>query len=249
VAASYRPLWEAGVAVDFAHPESDLSPYALVVVPNLYLVTDAGAANLAAHVAGGGTLLMGRFSGVVDEHDRVRSPPAFRNVLGISVEEFHPLAEDEKLCCVSDALGRFEAGFWAEHLHAEGAEAVATIEGGDLAGVPAVLRHVHGRGTAWYVATRPEPAAVAALTRLVCAEAGVTPAADVPPGVEAVRRGDVLFLLNHGDGEAVVALDGRHLDLLSGAARDGSVALGRFGAAALRREPLPPLGRAGWGHE
>jgi hypothetical protein len=34
--------------------------------------------------------------------------------------EFHPLAEDEKLWCVSDALGRFEATYWTEHVRAEG---------------------------------------------------------------------------------------------------------------------------------
>jgi beta-galactosidase len=41
----YRPLFEAGVNADFAHPESDLSGYRLVLVPALYLVSNAGADN------------------------------------------------------------------------------------------------------------------------------------------------------------------------------------------------------------
>jgi beta-galactosidase len=69
----YRPVFEAGVNVDFAHPESDLSGYRLVVVPALYLVTDAGADNVRRFVADGGTALVIFFSGIVDEQDRVRS--------------------------------------------------------------------------------------------------------------------------------------------------------------------------------
>lgn len=203
-----------------------------MLAPNLHLVTDAGAASLAAHVAAGGHLVMGFYSGVVDAAARVRAggwPALFRKILGICVEEFHPLAEDEKLWCVSDVLGPFEATFWAERVRAEGAEAVAVVEAGDLAGVPVVTR----RETAWYVATRPEPAAMASLLRLVCGEAGVA-GIGAPPGVEAVRRGDVLFLLNHSERDVDVTLDGPHIDLLSGVARDGSAPLGRFGAAALR---------------
>ena len=46
--ALYRALWDAGVAVDLVGPEADLTGYRLVLVPTLYLVTDAGAANLGA---------------------------------------------------------------------------------------------------------------------------------------------------------------------------------------------------------
>ena len=51
---------------DFAHPGSDLSGYRLVMVPALYLVTDAGADNVRRYVEGGGTALITFFSGIVD---------------------------------------------------------------------------------------------------------------------------------------------------------------------------------------
>jgi beta-galactosidase len=77
---------------------------------------------------------------------------------------------------------------------------------------------------------------MSALLREVCAGAGVRAAvADLPPGVEAVRRGEVLFLLNHGEQPVEVTLEEPCVDLLSGARLDGSAALARFGAAALRR--------------
>ena len=62
--AFYRPLFEAGVNADFAHPESDLSTYRLVIVPALYLVSDIGADNVGRFVADGGTILMSFFSGI-----------------------------------------------------------------------------------------------------------------------------------------------------------------------------------------
>ena len=240
----YRPLWEAGVAVDIVPPGADLSPYALVIVPNLYLVTDAAAAGLAAHVAAGGHVLMGFFSGIVDEHDRVRLggyPAPFRELLGLRIEEFRPLAAGERLTCASAALGRFVCDYWLDDLRPEGAEVVATVESGAYAGTPVVLWNAHGAGSAWYVGSRLDEAGMDTLMRGVCAEAGVDPTlAGTPPGVEAVRRGDVLFLLNHGERPVEVAVDGAHVDLLTGAAHEGTLALDRFGVAALRRrEPGP----------
>jgi beta-galactosidase len=46
------------------------------------------------------------------------------------------------------------------------------------------------------------------------------PLAGAPPGVEAVRRGERLFLLNHARTPASVAVDGRAVEL---AARDAAV--------------------------
>jgi hypothetical protein len=54
----YRPLWHAGVAVDFVRPDADLSSYRLVLVPSLYLVDDGGAANLTGFAERGGTLVV-----------------------------------------------------------------------------------------------------------------------------------------------------------------------------------------------
>ena len=94
----YKPLYEANVPVDFAHPGSDLSSYRLVIAPNLYLVTDDSAENIRQFVAGGGTLLMSFFSGIVDAHDHIRLggyPAPFRELLGLQIEDFVPMAAGE----------------------------------------------------------------------------------------------------------------------------------------------------------
>ena len=216
-----------------------------MVAPNLYLVTDAAAECLVAYVAAGGSLLLSCFSGIVDEHDHVRLggyPAPFRELLGLRVEELWPLPAGETLAVRSAELGPFGGTLWAEAVKAEGAEVLAEVDGGDLDGTPAVLRHRYGAGGGWYLATRPEPAAMARIMSRACAEAGVSPAAPVAPGVEAVRRtgtagnGSWLFLLNHDDRPVETTLPSPAVDLLTGRRLEGTITLERFGVAVLAQE-------------
>ncbi|MYT74442.1 MULTISPECIES: beta-galactosidase [unclassified Streptomyces] len=241
VRAWHRALWEAGTTTDFAHPEHDLSAYRMVVVPQLYLLTDAAVENLLAYVRGGGRIVCGFFSGVADADDRVRPggmDARLRELFGIrTLHEWWPLEPGESVDC-----GEFAGTLWSEELTAaRDAEIVSAYRGGELDGLPAVLR----RGHAWYLSTLPEPSALRALLAGVAAEAGVRPPLPgLPAGVEAVRRGEVLFLLHHGRNETVVELpadEGPFHDLLTGAEYTGSVPLGRFGVVALR------AGRGGHG--
>ncbi|MFN7150289.1 MAG: beta-galactosidase [Microthrixaceae bacterium] len=210
----YQPLWELGVGVDFAHPEADLSGYRLVLVPGLYLVDDAAVQNLRHFVRGGGTVVVTYWSGIVDEHDHVRLggyPGAFRDLLGIRTEEFFPLLEGQKVRLDDGSTG----DLWTEWVHLDGAEAETSYADGPLPGVPAVTRHTYGEGTAWYVATRPDPAAMRRLLERACRAAGVDPAAQTRAGVEVVRRRgedtSYLFLVNHTDEAAEVTTSGTNL--------------------------------------
>ncbi|MFI6348908.1 beta-galactosidase [Streptomyces sp. NPDC050560] len=170
--AHHRPLYEASVATDVVPLDADLAPYKLLVVPNLYAVPTAAAERITAYVRGGGTLVMSYFSGITDEHDRVHPggyPAPFRELLGLTVEEFDPGPD----------------GSWAEVIRLEGAEAVDTFDDGS----PAVTRHPYGEGTAWYLGTRPEPEAMRALMDRVREEAEVHPVLPgLPPSTQARTR-------------------------------------------------------------
>ncbi len=212
--ALYRALWDRGVGVDFVAPDGDLSGYRLVVVPTLYTVTDAAAANIRTAAEAGATVLVTFFSGIVDEHDHIRLggyPGAVRDLLGVWVEEFAPLRAGE-LVRLDDGS---TADLWTEHLHLRGAEAVASYVDGPLPGVPAVTRHATGNGAAWYAACRLDAAGTSALVDRLLQEAGVSPVAPTRPGVEVVRRGtgdqSWLFVLNHTDAPATVDVRGHEL--------------------------------------
>ncbi len=174
-------------------------------------------------------MVVSYFSGIVDENDAIRLggyPGAFRELLGVRTEEFHPLLPGESVALDDGST----ATVWTEDLHLDGAEALVRYVDGPVPGRPAVTR----RGTATYVATRLDDGALDRLLAGVCDAAGVRPAVEgLPAGVEAVRRRgehDYLFLLNHGADTVSVPVSG--LDLLSG--RDGAVELEPFGVAVVR---------------
>jgi beta-galactosidase len=218
----YRPLLQAGVTADFAHPESDLSGYRLILVPALYLVSDAGADNLRRFVADGGTALITFFSGIVDPHDRVRLggyPAPWRELLGLRIEELAPLPYGAHVrlqgpgAAATGATGRL----WQDVIGLRGATPLLTFGEGHLGGEAAVTRHEHGRGTAFYLGTLPDQATLGHLVRQACLRAGITPWTGLPRGVEAVRRGDYLVLISHLDHPVELDLGAKRLDLLTGA--------------------------------
>ncbi|MEU2543161.1 beta-galactosidase [Streptomyces iakyrus] len=229
--AWHRALWQAHLTTDFAHPEHDLTPYAMVVVPQLYALTDTATDNLLAYVRQGGTLVCGFQTGVADEDDRVRPggmDARLRALFGIrTLHEWWPLEEGETVACEG-----FSGTLWSEELEGDGtAEETVRYRGGELDGLPAVLR----KGRAWYVSTLPEPGALRGLLASIADGVGVRPVLDgLPEQVEAVRRGEVLFVLNHGREPVTVDVPGTHRDLLTGTDVTDRVTLGRYGAAVLR---------------
>ncbi|MFI1001757.1 beta-galactosidase [Streptomyces galbus] len=229
--AWHRALWQAHLTTDFAHPEHDLGGYRLVVVPQLYALTDAAADRLLAYVRDGGTLVSGFLTGVADQDDRIREggmDARLRALFGIrTLHEWWPLEAGETAPCDG-----FDGTLWSEEIEPDDTvDETIPYRGGELDGLPAVLR----RGRAWYFSTLPEPDALRALLADIAAAAGVRPVlAGLPADVEAVRRGDLLFLLHHGREPVVVDVPGTHHDLLTGTTHTDRVPLGRYGAAVLR---------------
>ncbi|MFD5074577.1 beta-galactosidase [Streptomyces sp. NPDC058371] len=229
--AWHRALWESGLPTDFAHPtRGDLSVYPLVVIPHLYILDDSAIDALLAYVQGGGTLVCGFHTGAADQDDRIREggmDARLRELFGIrTIHEWWPLEAGESADC-----GDFRGTLWTEELEAADGEPVALYKGGELDGLPAVLR----KGRAWYVSTLPEPDALRALLGSAAQTAGVRPPLDdLPAAVEAVRRGALVFVLNHGHEPVTVEVPGTHHDLLTGTTAHGQVTLGRYGVAVLK---------------
>ena len=138
---------------------------------------------------------------------------------------------------------------WAELLEVDEdvtvlARFAASGSAKDLAGLPAVTRRELGKGRVLYSSVDLDSMGRLALARLAGAYAGLPAGGlaaagvlggvtDLPDGVEAVRRGDLLFLLNHGEGSAEIP--GVHgLELLTEQETGGHVILAPRSAAVVQ---------------
>jgi beta-galactosidase len=197
------------------HPSAALDAYRLVVVPTLYLVTDENAALVIAAADAGAQVPVTFFSGIVDEDDRVRLggyPGAFRDLLGVRVEEFFPLASGETASLENGGT----ATLWSEDVTATAATVLDQYASGPFARRPAVTRRDVGAGGAWHLSTLPDDALFDALLGALLDASGVNPVVDgLPPGVEAVRPrspdASWLLLANDTGDTHEVAVAGRDL--------------------------------------
>lgn len=246
--AVHRAFYEQNLAVDFVHPEADLSGYALVLAPVLYLLTQKGADNLAAFARGGGTLLATYASGIVDEHERVVPggyPGLLRDTLGVWVEEWAPIDGDRfnntlRLRGAGRRGAALSCREWTELLHVEDAEVLGTFTGDITAGRPALTRRKVGQGRALYLATGLDATGWKTLAARLAAEAGVAPLLQTPSEVEVSLRESSdgtrhLFVLNHRHAAVEIPL-GKLTghDLLGGKKAARRLRLPALGAAVLR---------------
>ncbi|WP_243076447.1 beta-galactosidase [Microbacterium sp. SS28] len=228
----YGALHARGIQVDIVAPERVDAGYDLVIAPALYLLRDEGAEALRSFVEDGGTLLAGPFTDIVDQHDQFRAGGFLTQLgplLGVRFEDFGALpgastggmgvgagvgaqianAAGGSVVSVRFGDRSFGGRLVAESVHAEAAEVVATFGDGLAAGGPALTRNPHGLGEAWYVATMPDTEGLDAVVSAVLAASGVRPVVEnLPAGVEAARRGDLVTVVNHGDESAEIAIEG-----------------------------------------
>lgn len=262
-AAWHAALFERGYVVDFVRPGAPLDGYELVVAPQLFRLGAETAAALTAAASAGATVLVTSGSGYVDLEGHAYlggylGPLA--PVLGVRVTDILPRGDEPgpesrpgRSARISGAIavrenarvlweGRAQAGAmhsprWAERVVLDGAEVIARFSGVDVDGLPAITRKANGAGEAWYVAAELDAEGLDGLLAELERRSGLRPElAAAPRGVEAVRRGDALVLLNHSDDPvAVDGVSGR--DLLSGRVADDGVTIAPRSAVILAGDP------------
>ena len=154
----YRALYRLNVGVDFVFPETqDLSAYKVVVVPPLYIASDALLERLVNYVRAGGHLVLTLKSGFCDEYSTVRhamAPGPLREAAGFHYQEFSNLAKP--LALKGDP---FQAGAenrvtdWAEMLMLDSAKPLAWYDHPFFGKYPAVTENYYGKGMLTYEGT------------------------------------------------------------------------------------------------
>ncbi|WP_328438013.1 beta-galactosidase [Streptomyces sp. NBC_00444] len=243
VHAYYRAAREAGADVDVVPVTADLTEYAVVLAPVLHMVKGDLATRLEAVAERGGTVLATFLSGRVDEHDRAfltDVPGPLAPLMGIRVDEWDARPPDVVQPIELGEL-RTEARLVFELVLPRGAEPVAVYGADFYAGTPAVTRHRHGEGEAWYVATALDQPGVDWVVRRVLARHDLLgPYADHPSVETATRIAPdgtgLLFLLNHAPEPAHLIAHTTATDLLTGKrVEEGqSLTLEPLGTAILR---------------
>lgn len=217
LACHYNALARAGITVDLIGQEDDLTGYGLVVAPMLYLLREEFADRLCAFAQAGGTVVVGPWTGVVDENDLCRlgdTPYGLTRLLGLRRAEVDALYDGETRLCrpaQTSPLPATQAGILCEVAVPEGdspATPLLLYAEDYFAGSPAAAVHPYGQGRAYYLASRFTPDFYSAFYTGLTAEAGLRPASPrpLPPGVLATRREGLLFVQNCNPGP-VRALD------------------------------------------
>ena len=136
----------------------DLSAYALVVAPMLYMAEEKTVNNLKKYVEGGGTLYATYLLGMVDDTDlcHLGGFPAgeLKNVFGIWNEELDTLYPGECVSVKTTDGSEYKARDCCELIHTTGADVLAVYDSEFYKGMPALTVNNYGKGKAYYQAFR-----------------------------------------------------------------------------------------------
>lgn len=150
----YEYFYSRNIPVDLIPVDADFTKYRAVVAPVLYMVKEGMAERLEAYVQGGGTLVTGFMSGLVDQSDNVHLggyPGPLRRLAGVWVEEIDALApEQENELTFTDGTSA-RCRLLCDLMHLEGAECLASYASNFYAGTPAVTCNSFGAGHVYYV--------------------------------------------------------------------------------------------------
>lgn len=240
----YKALHDRNLAVDFARPGDDLSPYKLVIAPSLHLLAAGETDRLKLYVQEGGHLLMTFNSGLVDEHHMAPIsgfPLLMTDLFGMTVTEFDPLPEegDNHMHSKSDfhVSHLHPVRVWADIIEPRDCQVLATYAKDFYAGRPAMTMNTFGLGRAIYLGTMSHQAFYTDLVDWLRNLCGLHALLKVPPGVEVSLREKegmrLYFLLNHAPTPIRVNLLKPMHDFLTGGTIEGAYDLPPHGVLVL----------------
>ncbi|NLG49825.1 MAG: beta-galactosidase [Chloroflexi bacterium] len=245
----YQALFRAGVNVDFIRSTDDLSPYRVVLAPDLYVLPDRVAESLRQYVQNGGVLLADSRFGVKDETNLCHArtlPGLLSDALGIAIEEYESLGQGDetqsityKVLGLGALSGSYTAAQTAEWVQPQTAETLARYGEWHMQPYAALTRNRYGQGWGYFLGTViQEPGFYDALIAELLERAGIAAVVKPPAGVEAsIREGNgrrLLFLINHTEQPQTVTVPAGQMELLTQTETGHTLTLDRYGVAVVQ---------------
>jgi beta-galactosidase len=217
----HEMLYDRNIVADVISFAQDLSAYKLLLLPSMMLVDADFAARLEQFVRGGGVVLATGQLGMRDGQDNYlgeRGPDHLQKLFGCYIEGsmylFCHVGPDQGLHTprgevkslvqvpVAGELGERKicgyAAQWIADITLTGGKARATFGSEAYAGQPAVVEKTSGKGRAIYLgAIALDEGSFSAVVDYAVGAAGVKVGPKAARYVEVVRRGDVVFVINH----------------------------------------------------
>ncbi len=242
----YHAFWKQGINVDILFPDSDFTPYRLIAAPMLYMTPQPLIDKLAAYVSGGGTLLGGYITGLVNENDLcwLGGFPggALKDVFGLWAEETDTLyPEESNGICFPDGT-RYDAIDYCEVVHPSTAETLAVFESDYYRGMPALCKNKYRNGAAYYMACRDRGDVTDRICRTLTKALSLTVNLPVipPDGVTAHTRTDgemlTLFLENYTDRPQEITVGAGYQNAETQSPLPSSLTLPPFGCVVAQKK-------------
>ncbi|TDQ41125.1 beta-galactosidase [Aureibacillus halotolerans] len=240
----YRYFWERGISVDVITPNQSMDDYKLIICPMLYMIPEGFAEKTEAYVQNGGTFVTTYATGLVNETDlafTTGGPGPFQKLLGIRTEEIDTLYPEETREIVTTKGVKYKAQEYCELIHAEDAESIAFFTSDFYADQPAATVRTHGKGKAYYIASRNEESFQDAFYEGVAKDLDInTPyGIVVPKGVSLQVRTDgdwdYLFVMNFSESPQRVQLGEQVFeDMLAETTSSNTLHLEKYGVRVLK---------------
>lgn len=223
----YDAIYKLNIPVDIISPEMALDKYDVVLAPTFYMVDDKAKNNINNYVLNGGIFITNFMSGLVDENDQVIMdgyPGAFKDILGILVEETDALYPDMKNKVIiekGNLKGEYSCGLICDVINSYSAEVIGTYGEDYYKGAAAITKNKFGKGFAYYIGTELYDDLLSSLINEVCKDNGIhskiNPVKDIEVTIRENENGKYMFILNHSNEEKIVSLsEDKFINVLNG---------------------------------
>jgi len=228
----YKALLRRGVTADLIHPEDDLSPYKIVIAPNLMLLSQKTADNILRFVREGGTVIFHIRCGqktMTNTMVDIPWPGLVKPLCGINVDEFEAFNENAGNN-VTYLGNSYPVRWWADILSIQDPEtsAEAVYENNFYKGKPAISTRREGKGKAVYFGIAGCEELIGKYLDNLLEEREIT-VIPLPDRVFITRRKNetvsYTFVINMGCGEQKINSGIKGTDIITGKTIEGLLQL------------------------